>query len=53
MRFYGLRQYFSLFIDGEIKKKHKVNEEKCIGCEVCVNKCPVKAIEMKILIEKE
>lgn len=24
-----------------------VDEEKCIGCEVCVERCPFEAIEMK------
>ena len=24
-----------------------VDEEKCVGCNVCVEKCPVKAISMK------
>lgn len=25
----------------------KVNEEKCIGCEACVDVCPISAIMMK------
>jgi len=27
--------------------KYKVDAKACIGCTLCVNKCPVKAIEMK------
>ena len=31
----------------EVKiKKYEVDPAKCVGCQICVPKCPVKAIEM-------
>jgi Na+-translocating ferredoxin:NAD+ oxidoreductase RNF subunit RnfB len=30
-----------------VKKVHVVNQDECIGCSVCFEKCPVDAIEMR------
>lgn len=38
------------------KPSHKVNADKCIGCTLCVSKCPVNAIKMvdnKAFIDKD
>ncbi|HOM44040.1 MAG TPA: 4Fe-4S binding protein, partial [Bacillota bacterium] len=34
-------------IEGELKGKHKVLDDKCVGCGQCFAKCPKDAIEMK------
>ena len=34
-------------IEGELKEKHKVLEDKCTGCGQCTIKCPKKCIEMR------
>ncbi len=34
-------------IEGELKKIHKVQEDKCIGCGACEAKCPKNAIKLK------
>ena len=31
-------------IDGEVKKAHKINEELCIRCGLCMSKCKFNAI---------
>jgi NADH:ubiquinone oxidoreductase subunit F (NADH-binding)/(2Fe-2S) ferredoxin/NAD-dependent dihydropyrimidine dehydrogenase PreA subunit len=31
-------------ISGEVKKKHRIDKEKCIKCGACVDFCPAKAI---------
>lgn len=33
-------------IEKSIKKVYVINAEKCIGCQLCVDSCPVKAISM-------
>jgi electron transport complex protein RnfB len=34
-------------IEGDVKKKHRVLQDKCTGCGQCVEKCPVKVISME------
>lgn len=34
-------------IEGELKQKHRVLEDKCTGCGQCAEKCPKKCIEMR------
>jgi len=29
---------------GEMKKRHVIAQDKCIGCGICTSKCPVVAI---------
>ncbi len=33
-------------IEGELKEKHKVDADKCVGCHLCMEKCPKKAIKI-------
>ena len=33
-------------ISGELKKPHVIDQEKCIKCGVCKEKCRFKAIEI-------
>ena len=48
---------FAIFVlFAEATKYHKVDPQKCIGCTICVQKCPVKAITMqdgKAVIDRE
>ena len=37
---------FILFAAASSAKTHKVIAEKCVGCTLCVQSCPVKAISM-------
>ena len=30
----------------ELKEKHKVDADKCVGCHLCMEKCPKKAIKI-------
>ncbi|MFQ6870198.1 MAG: 4Fe-4S dicluster-binding protein [Romboutsia timonensis] len=32
-------------IQGELKQKHIVDESKCVGCHLCMQKSPKKAIK--------
>ena len=34
-------------IEGAVKEKHRVLQDKCTGCGLCVEKCPVDAISME------
>ena len=38
---------FCNYFKGDDIMAAKVNEEKCIGCEACVDVCPISAITMK------
>ena len=34
-------------IKGEEGSRHEVNPVKCVGCEACIDSCPVSAIMMR------
>ena len=40
-------------IEGELKGKHKVNPDKCIGCGLCFDKCKLKAIKMNVVARRD
>lgn len=35
-------------IEGEVKQKHKIDQSKCIGCQLCYDKCKFSAIKINI-----
>lgn len=45
---YFMRSLMSLLLSYEQQtKRFRVDEDKCIGCSLCYNRCPVHAIQMK------
>ena len=32
-------------IEGELKQKYIIDQKRCVGCHLCMQKCPKKAIK--------